>query len=205
MSFFFLNWPSNRWTDRAEILHSLWGILCATSKNFDRVRSGHGAVKSLKEQPPTDFSRRSCFQPRNLLPLTWMEILCYAWLRPSDDHIRPLTFHLDRSKVIRGHWSWLTPYVLIEANLVFLGGFLRSWDRILVYFLHGHVPLYTIRCQSGPVAQFALRRFCRCGWRCSLLGHYAPQIFHQETITTLYVVQNWTRNTPVKVLCRYDW
>ena len=46
---FFLKWPSNRWADRAEILHSSWGILCATFAKNDRatvVRSGHRAMTS---------------------------------------------------------------------------------------------------------------------------------------------------------------
>ena len=44
------------------------------------------------------------------------------------------------------------------------------------------VPLHTIRCQSGPLTQFALNRFCGLGWRCSLPGSlYASQRFHHET------------------------
>ena len=66
------------------------------------------------------------------------------------------------------------------------------------------VPLYTIRCQSGPMTRFALRRFCRGGWRCSLPGHCATQIFHQETVTTHKIVRNWRGNMLVKVLCRCD-
>ena len=65
------------------------------------------------------------------------------------------------------------------------------------------MPLYTIRYQSGPLTQFALRRFCRWEWRCSLPGSYASQIFHQSTVKTLHSVQNWTGNTMVQVLCRY--
>ena len=43
----FLEWPPNGWVDRAEILHSLWGIFCATfDKKIDRVRSGHRAMTS---------------------------------------------------------------------------------------------------------------------------------------------------------------
>ena len=47
------------------------------------------------------------------------------------------------------------------------------------------VPLYTIRCQSGPLTQFTLRRFWRRVWRCSLPGRCASQTFRQETVTTL--------------------
>ena len=42
MSFFFLKWPQNRWADGDDILHGLWGILCATVGNKfwpDQVRS----------------------------------------------------------------------------------------------------------------------------------------------------------------------
>ena len=41
----FLEWLPNRSAD--DILHSLWGILCAAfGKKNDRVRSGHGAMTS---------------------------------------------------------------------------------------------------------------------------------------------------------------
>ena len=44
----FLKWPPNRQADCAEILHSLWGVLCATfgRKKIDRVGSGHRAMTS---------------------------------------------------------------------------------------------------------------------------------------------------------------
>ena len=59
----FLKWPPNRRADPAETLHSLWSVLCATfGEKIDRVRPGHQAMTSLAEQPPTDFSKKSCFQ-----------------------------------------------------------------------------------------------------------------------------------------------
>ena len=64
-------------------LRNFWPI------NFDRFRSrqspgqvtasGHGAMTSYIEQPPTDFSPKSYFQQRNLLPLTGIEALCLIW------------------------------------------------------------------------------------------------------------------------------
>ena len=47
--------------DRAEILHSLWGILCATfDKNkFDRVMSGHGVMTSQEVQGQANFASNS--------------------------------------------------------------------------------------------------------------------------------------------------
>ena len=46
LSFFFAMHPE-LWADRAEILDSLWGILCATfGKKKYRVMSGHGAMTS---------------------------------------------------------------------------------------------------------------------------------------------------------------
>ena len=45
-------------------------------KKMDRVRSGHGAMRSQEKQPPADFSRKSCFQPRDLLTWTGMGTLC---------------------------------------------------------------------------------------------------------------------------------
>ena len=47
----FLRCTPNYEADRAEILHSLWGILCATfGKKIDRVMSGHGAMTSQEVQ-----------------------------------------------------------------------------------------------------------------------------------------------------------
>ena len=40
----FLEWPPNDWVVRAEILHSLWGILCAT---FGKKMTGSGQVTEL--------------------------------------------------------------------------------------------------------------------------------------------------------------
>ena len=59
-------WVPNRWANHAEILHSLWGILCAAfgKKKTDRVWSGHRAVTSWEEQPVVFLqsftSRSSC-------------------------------------------------------------------------------------------------------------------------------------------------
>ena len=57
----FLRCAPNYEADRAEILHSLWGILCATfgKKNFDRVMSGHGAMTSQVVQGQAIFARNS--------------------------------------------------------------------------------------------------------------------------------------------------
>ena len=57
-----------------------------------------------------------------LLPLTGMGP--YEWFRSENDHIWPLRSHFDLSKVIRGHWPWLTPYLPVVAKLVV---FVVSW------------------------------------------------------------------------------
>ena len=67
----------------------------------------------------------------------WLEWGHYAWFRSAHNQMWPLTLHNDLPKVIRGHWPWLTPCIPIVANLAFF--FLRSWDLIRGYFLHGHV------------------------------------------------------------------
>ena len=46
--------------DRAEILHSLWGIFCASfGKKIDRVMSGHGALTSQEVQGQAIFFARN--------------------------------------------------------------------------------------------------------------------------------------------------
>ena len=43
----FFRWTLNRLPERAEILHSLWGVLCASfGEKIDQVRSGHRAMTS---------------------------------------------------------------------------------------------------------------------------------------------------------------
>ena len=63
---YFLKWPPNGWTDRAEILYSLSGI-------FGRVSSGHGV------RHHTQYNHRPIFRwshvPSDLLPLTGMRTL----------------------------------------------------------------------------------------------------------------------------------
>ena len=60
---FFFRWPLHRLPERAEILHSLWGILRATfgEKTFDRIWSGHRAMTSLEEQCRAKFERNRVF------------------------------------------------------------------------------------------------------------------------------------------------
>ena len=130
-----------------------------------------------------------------------------ALFRSEDDQIWPLTLHLELSKAIRVQWHWLTLYIYLQCPIWRFSGFievLRPNTWLLFYIDMFLVPLYTIRCQSGSLTQFALRRFCRWWWRCTLPGHCASHIFHPETVTTRYIVQNWTGNTLVKTVCRYD-
>ena len=54
----FLRCTPNYESDRAEILHGLWGILCATfGKKIDRVLLGHGAMTSQEVQGQVIFAR----------------------------------------------------------------------------------------------------------------------------------------------------
>ena len=56
----FLRCARNYEADRAEILHSLWGILCATVvKKIDQVMSGNGAMTSQEVQGQVIFARNS--------------------------------------------------------------------------------------------------------------------------------------------------
>ena len=89
----------------------------------------------------------------------------------------------------------------IHTNSGYFGGFggfhevLRPNTWLIFYMDMFIVPLYTIRCQSGSLTQFALSRFFRWGWRRSLPGCYASQICHQETATTPYFVKKIERET----------
>ena len=80
-----------------------------------------------------------------------------------------------------------TPYTPIVANLAALG---VSWGPehkyvanfcmgMFIVPLHYWMPIRAI----DPVCP---RAICRCVWRCSLPGHCAPVIFHQETVTTFH-------------------
>ena len=74
-----------------------------------QVRWPSYGVKEV--QSPTDCSRKSCFQPRDLLPFTGMGH--YAWFRSAHEQMWPVILHNDFPKVIRDHWPWLTPYIPI--------------------------------------------------------------------------------------------
>ena len=63
----FVEWPTNRWAERAEILHSLWGVLCTT---FGKKKlTGPGQVAELWRHKTYSLrpvsQGKSCFQPRN--------------------------------------------------------------------------------------------------------------------------------------------
>ena len=98
----------------------------------------------------------------------WLEWGHYAWFRSAHDHMWPLTLHNDLPKVIRGHWSWLTPYIPIMDNLAVFG---VSWDPETEYgsnFLHGHVYSASLHCPRpirviDPVYPQAIFPM---GWRC---------------------------------------
>ena len=66
----------------AEISHGLWCILCTTFGNVFLTKSGQVTElwrhKWYSLRPI--FSKKSCFHPRNLLPLTRMEILCMIYV-----------------------------------------------------------------------------------------------------------------------------
>ena len=116
----------------------------------------------------------------------WLERGYYAWLR-IDDQFRPSTLHLDLSKVIQGHWPWLTTCPPIVTISAVLGIFWCPENEYVADF---------------SLTQFAPKRICRWEWCYSLPGCYMSQIFDQETVTTL--ILSWTRNTLKKVLYRND-
>ena len=145
----------------------------------DRFRSGHGAMTSYEVQPSTDFFKENRVF-NHVTCCHSQEWRYYALFWSAQDHIWPLTLHLHISKVIRGQWPWLGTYMPKVANLAVMG---VSWSPetegvsnvCIDMFI---VPLYTSRCQSCPLNRFALKWFCRWGWRCSLPGCYASQTFH---------------------------
>ena len=167
---------------RAEILHCLWGILCATFA--EENLTGSGQVTELWRHKW--YNLRPTFQRNRVFShwTHWLEWRNYAWFRAEYNHIWHLTLHLDPLKVIRGHWPWLTPYIPIAAILAFFG-FLEALGsntwlifHVDIYSAPSHYPM-PIR----AIDPLALRWFCPCRWRWPLPGCYASQIFHQQTAT----------------------
>ena len=150
---FFLKWPPSRWADRAEILNNLCGIFCATfgQKNWP------GQVRSRSYDVIRGTASDRCFQGNcvfsHVPSCHWLEWRYYACFRSAYEQIWPLTLHLDIPKVIRGHWPWLKPCIPIVANLVVYRVFevLRPNTWLLFHIDMFIMPLYTIRCQSGPL------------------------------------------------------
>ena len=59
----FSGMTAERMSNRAEMLHSLWGIFFVPfDEKLDRAGSGHGAMTSSSSvaQPPTDVSTKLC-------------------------------------------------------------------------------------------------------------------------------------------------
>ena len=160
-------------------MHSFW------QKKIDRVRLRYGLIMPYVEQPPIDFSVKSCFG--DLTCSHWLEWVHYAWLRSEYDNRWSLALcvSLNPSEVIRGHWPWLTRCLPRVAKLVVLGGFLRSWDRKCDSFfmqpcLYGLLTFSDVdenHWPSLPSGGYSLWWWC-----CLLPGRYTSQLFDQDTI-----------------------
>ena len=171
------------WADHAEILHRLWGILCTTfgekfwlgqfrPQSYDVIR-GIASNRLFKE---------IVFSATEFAANDWNGDIMHGFgqlMTTSELGHWILTFQ--RSSEVT-HLGWPHTYLIsIVANLAFLG-FLEvlSPNTWLIFHIDMFiVPLYTIRCQSEPLTQFALRRFWAWVWPCSLLGHCASQRFCQ--------------------------
>ena len=134
---FSLKWTPNLLADHADIFHSLWCIFCAT---YSKKRTGSRQATELWRRKW--YSLQPMFQGNRVLShvacSNWQEWRYYAWFRSGDDHIWPLTLHLDLLKVIRGQWPWLTHNTYLVTNLTFFG---VTWgpETEYVAFLHRHV------------------------------------------------------------------
>ena len=144
-------------------------------RNFWQKNDGSGQLTELWRhklvQQPTEFSRKSCCQPRYHLLSYWLEWTHYAWFMSEYDYIWHLTLHLVLSKVIQGHWLWLTPCISLLVNLAVFG---VSWGPESEYVANSHIDVFivphcTIQCQSGPLIKFALYDVYEncdcCKWR----------------------------------------
>ena len=103
--------------------------------------TGSGQVTELWRHKSNNL-RPICHRNRVFSYVTcclWLEWRHYAWFRSELDHIWPLTLHLDVSKVIRGHWPWLTPYMPIVANLAVFGVSWGPETEHAANFSHRHV------------------------------------------------------------------
>ena len=102
-------------------------------KWLGHVRLWSYAIKDI--QPLTDFSRKSCFQSHNLLPLTGMETICMIYIRRWPQLWQCiLTFQR-----YLNHWPWMTPYIPIVANLAVWGGFLEALrPNMWLFFTNTH-------------------------------------------------------------------
>ena len=73
----FLEWPPNRWADRAQILHSLWGILCAAFgiKNWPvQVRSRSYDV--MRGTTSDRLFKEIVFSSTGLAAINWNGDVC---------------------------------------------------------------------------------------------------------------------------------
>ena len=152
MSFF---WNGRRITCRIALKISR--IIVNLLGSFRQKMTGSCHVKELWHHKRN--SLRPIFQGNRVFSdvtcCHWQKWRYYARCRSAHDHIWHLTLHLDRSKVIRGHLPWLTPCLLVMANLAVLGFYeaLRPNTRLIFHIDMFIVPLYTIRRQSAQLTQ----------------------------------------------------
>ena len=123
----FLDWPPNGWANRAEILHSLWGVLL---HNFWWI-SLPGQVR-FKDLWHRWYSLRPIFQWKcvnDSFPLTRMGTLCMIKVRwpPLTSGIALWPFE--------GHPLTLTDSNSYSGSIWDFGGFLRSCVQIRGSFL----------------------------------------------------------------------
>ena len=165
--FFFLKWQPNCRADRSEAFHGLWASFAQCSAKM-AVSDQVTEVWRRKRYSLRSIFQRNCvfWQQLYLLPLNaqWRH---YARFRPEGDRIWPLNVHFDVPKAIRvtDPGQPKTYLQLVNGDLF---GFLTSWGTISVTIFYIElfiVPLDPFQCQSGPLTQFAIKRFFWQGWR----------------------------------------
>ena len=103
-----------------------------------------------------------------------------------------------------GHWPWTTPYLPLVAKLAVLevyGGpeteYVAHFSHRLAHSARSPYPIQGVCPQAIFPSRTTLFR--------SGLQYHTYAYSHKNTLTTRYFVHNWTGNTLVNVLSRYDY
>ena len=191
---FFLKWPLNRWVNRAEILHSLWVSFVQLLAKKMTVSRQVTELWQHKRSISDQFFIKIVILPAWIVVINWKG----HTMRDSGQNMIVSEHCISTSPRSVEATDLDLPHTYLKWQILRVMGFLEILRPNM--WLIFHIDLGTLdhfRCKSGPLTQFARRRF---SIDCDVTFRNAISLsFVQDAETICRSVQNWTENTVVKV------